>query len=275
MKITPVKLKKEPDYPTIREYTDHPELLSKNIPLNWLKNKYIATSLAAFILCGTPKDSDNVKAKPAIVYDESQKNKSLDETKSEKRDSVKIAPIFAHGEGFGATGCIVTAPPVFIGEDEAMEIILEAFKDEDIDLNTSELSTMIYKVLPIENYWHKEIEDTSKINARVKIDAFNSKLNLAVYYISSDDYAEFKREYYYKTSVHGYDTKTCAEILNKELKSQSKTNVVVFYDPMVNYGFIEDDHLDYKDAKKQSKKLLLKQVEDFLDWIKDEGILNK
>ena len=275
MKITPVKSSRTPDYPTLREFSEHPELLSKNVPFRWIKNKYVATSLAAFILCGTPKDSDNIKAKTSIVFDESMKNKPNDEVKTEKNDSVKIAPIFAHGEGSGAIGCIVISAPVFIGENEALKIISEAFEDEDIKLDTSNLPTNNYQVLPIENYWRGGLGDTSKINSRIKIDAFNSNLNLAIFYISSDDFEQFKRNRINQYSISGYDTKVAAEILNKVLKRQSKTNAVIFYDPIVEYGPNDEEFDNYKDAKKRSRKLLLKQVEDFLDWIKDEGILNK
>ena len=36
-----------------------------------------------------------------------------------------VAPIFQHGEGRGATGCIVMSPPVFLSEEEALLVVRE------------------------------------------------------------------------------------------------------------------------------------------------------
>jgi hypothetical protein len=52
MQLKPVKLKKELGFPTINEFAQNPYLLYKNIPSSWLKNKYVAASLAMFVLCG-------------------------------------------------------------------------------------------------------------------------------------------------------------------------------------------------------------------------------
>jgi hypothetical protein len=38
---------------------------------------------------------------------------------------ITVAPIFKHGEGRGATGCVVMTPPVFLSEEEGMQILRE------------------------------------------------------------------------------------------------------------------------------------------------------
>ena len=41
--------------------------------------------------------------------------------------AIAVAPIFEHGEGRLATGCIVITPPVFLSEEEGMQILREEF----------------------------------------------------------------------------------------------------------------------------------------------------
>ena len=39
------------------------------------------------------------------------------------RDAFSVAPVFIHGEGRGALGCVVVSPPVFLSEAEALEVL--------------------------------------------------------------------------------------------------------------------------------------------------------
>jgi hypothetical protein len=45
-----------------------------------------------------------------------------------------VAPIFEHGEGRGAIGCVVVSPPVFLSEEEAVQIIREELGKHGIQL---------------------------------------------------------------------------------------------------------------------------------------------
>ena len=47
---------------------------------------------------------------------------------------VIVAPVFEHGEGRGATGCIVVSPPVFMSEEEGMQILREELAKHGIQL---------------------------------------------------------------------------------------------------------------------------------------------
>ncbi|HBO43451.1 MAG TPA: hypothetical protein DD670_05880, partial [Planctomycetaceae bacterium] len=46
-----------------------------------------------------------------------------------------VAPVFEHGEGSGSTGCIVMTPPVFLSEEEAMQIIKDELAKHGIALS--------------------------------------------------------------------------------------------------------------------------------------------
>ena len=47
---------------------------------------------------------------------------------------ITVAPIFKHGEGRGATGCVVVSPPVFLSEEEGMQILREELAKHGIQL---------------------------------------------------------------------------------------------------------------------------------------------
>lgn len=46
-----------------------------------------------------------------------------------------VAPIFEHGEGRGATGCVVVNPPVFLSEQDAMQVIREELPKSGVSLS--------------------------------------------------------------------------------------------------------------------------------------------
>ena len=48
MEIRPVKQSKKLGYPILECYIENPNMLSRNIPDRWIKNKYVSASLSAF-----------------------------------------------------------------------------------------------------------------------------------------------------------------------------------------------------------------------------------
>ncbi len=276
MKIKSVKQIKRPNYPTLEYYIGNPELLSKSIPESWIRNKYVAASLATFILFGSPKTRVLANSGTTEIFDKISSDET-EQTSFETQDAVKIAPIFAHGDGSGATGCIVMSPPVFISEDEAKTIIFKAFDAEGIKFDTIDCPEIKFTAAPIANDCFGD-EDTSKVslaNVELKMDGYNKKLNLAIQFVSGDDYSKFRSDDGCWSSVQGYNTKKAAEIIREELILNGKTNTAVFYDPITSIDFksYKNWKKSQKEAKEEAAKLLLAQVEDFIKWIKKENII--
>jgi len=60
------------------------------------------------------------------------------------------------------------------------------------------------------------------------------------------------------------------------MKKINKYNSGVFYDPLTKCEYRKVDGVNpCVIAKEESKELLLAQVQDFIQWLKDEGILEK
>ncbi|MDL2231440.1 hypothetical protein LJB85_01725 [Porphyromonadaceae bacterium OttesenSCG-928-L07] len=268
MEVKPVNNSRQPNYPTIELFVKHPELLSRNIPNNWLKNQFVATSFAAFLLsgCGT-----TVAAPPIQLVVAEQE--SLNASQKEKTDNnivTNIAPVFAHGEGRGAIGCIVMSPPVFISEDEAITIILDKLKSEGYNFSRENSPTLSFEVAPIANECD---EPKGKVKIELEMDAYNSNSKWAIQFISTGDYNKFKNDNCWST-VSGFDLKKAAEIINQELKNQKETNAVVFYNPLplVDFDKYDDWQIGDKEEMKKAKDLLLAQVTDFINWLKENNI---
>lgn len=283
MKIKPVKKSKKPNYPTIELYINNPDLLSKNVPENWLKNSCVATSLATFILLGSPKIKVQASCIITEITDKIDYNQN-DSIKEVIKDSVKIAPIFAHGEGSGSTGCVVMSPPVFISENEARDLIFKRLKEEGFNLKIENTDTIQFKSkqIALSCLSEDEIKKYPEIDVIIKLDAYDSILNFAIIYVSKDDLRNFvERKNWNNCSVSSYKTKKAAELIRNEFIENGKTNAVVFYEPLPYEGDYTTRELIELELKGEnhiltqrnlSKQLLLEQVEDFIKWLKQENI---
>lgn len=279
MKIKPVKKAKDPNYPIIDYYIKNPGLLSKNIPESWIRNKYVATSLATFILIGSPKTRIIANQNTCEILEKHSSDTNY-LVQDEISDPVKIAPVFAHGDGSGATGCVVMSPPVFISEDEARKIIFDKLNEEGFVIDTIKTDNVKFKSrqIAISCIGDDELKEYPEVEVEIKMDGYDPTLNLAIEFVSVDDYFKFaEKDNLWGCSVIEFGTKKAAEIIREELVKNGKSNTVVFYDPITSIDF--DKHDDWRkselEAKEEATKLLLAQVEDFIKWIKKEKILRK
>jgi hypothetical protein len=104
MKLSPLRKYRGPDYPTQEILAQHPELL-RVLPRRWQNNAVVLGTLAGLLAL--------MEQSTAQAGDKS---------------SLHVAPVFEHGKGQGALGCIVVSPPVFLTEAEARDVIEEEAK---------------------------------------------------------------------------------------------------------------------------------------------------
>jgi hypothetical protein len=117
MKTIPVLRLKVPAYPTRLQILADPALLERHIPPAWRATADLAKAAALFLAtnlagCGGKGDGGAAgggtagKSPPPAV-------------------SAIVAPVFEHGDGRGATGCVAVSPPCFLSEEEAIQAIAE------------------------------------------------------------------------------------------------------------------------------------------------------
>lgn len=194
-----------------------------------------------------------------------------------------VAPIFKHGEGRGATGCIVIAPPVFLSEEEAMQIIREELTKHGVKLGdpmtlADVTMTVRYEHLDIVEKGGKEelkrrIEEATGVATEpLKLGGVDRTKKVAVLFVSEKAYHDLGGPMGFST-VRRYDFAEVAEYVAAHLKKQSKADICVglLYDPAVSErrSFWETETR----AKAKAIDLLRQQTHDFAAWLKQRKVL--
>jgi hypothetical protein len=197
-----------------------------------------------------------------------------------------VAPIFEHGEGRGSDGCVVMTPPVFLSEEEALQVIKEELAKHDVHLGggmwLGGVEIQWVNDDRISHDWLGTPRERSV--SHVALDAVDPTSSVGVEFVSHKSYAARLR---WIGTVAGYDTKAVADRVAAEIRKQSKDRlrIGVFYDPLTKLEFHLEDKVkakaadtsskqwetsgedSFESATAKSKVLLRRQVADFATWL--------
>lgn len=277
MQIRPVRRVQEPQYPTSAVLLEHPELLEA-IPERWRGNPLVLRVLAGTLSLAVLGESYAVAQKPV------------------NPGASHVAPLFVHGDGRGAFGCVAINPPVFLSEDEAKQVIVEEAKKAGIDFAPNALTLKQVSVPITEEYFCSYLDDEKKNTSRppatqqlnLVLSGYDQKHNIAFELVASEEYKAWSSKLpRCISSVSSYDFKETAETLRKELSAAEDVPWIgVFYEPgaTVKKKFsapANASEADWKAAwdkrEKQIKAIgreeLRKQVQDFMVWLKAQGVI--
>jgi hypothetical protein len=270
----PVELDAAPKYPTRRQ---------------------LLKGGAALVLFGPIFGCDKQPAEVAYDYPD------LSGLQSPGRTSV--APIFEHGGGRGATGCVVISPPVFLSEEEALQIIKEELGEAGIDLDhklarelpgvvgnctewyyvnmlaqfeeyatdgnmsDSDIENMRSHFLELQNRADLESEIVP-----IQTDAESKMPPVAIQFISRGDCGKYRAKEAGYSSVTDYDSKNIAIRLAEAIGEQSSEEMFVgiFYDPLTNSYWLSKQEGVVQDPKECSIAELRLQAKDFVAWLKEQ-----
>jgi len=204
--------------------------------------------------------------------------------------SALVAPIFAHGEGQGATGCVVMSPPVFLSEEEALEVVKEELAKVGITLGegmpldevTIEYEDPESRRMRSGDNWLGE--PSAKVARPADLAAVDRQQRVGVEIVTTKDYERFGSGNFGTVSL--YDTKALAEATAEGIRAQAKENlsVGVFYDPLEKWSFADPDDTEtsgnpsenlekrvertLRSSKERSRAKLRRQAQDFVAWLK-------
>lgn len=259
MKITPVKKYKSPNYPIRRIILENPDVL-KLLPNRWKNNIYTATALSTLLMI-TLSSCENTEK--AVIKKGTLEKKAL------------VSPIFEHGSGRGSFGCDSVAPPSFISEEEAFQVIQEEAKNYGINFDKSSLDLKDVK-LPYTNlYPEPENTNGTTISSHIgslKLDGFDKIKKIGFEFVSQTDYREWQKKQGMFSTVETYDFLPASKVLRDGInENHGDTSIGVFYNPMISpqYGVILKD----VEAKLKAEEELKQQVRDFFEWLKAQGII--
>ncbi len=269
--IAPVKIYEAPRYPTLAVHTTDPAFAVRYIPRSWATKNVTLGLLAAYTLSGSAvigASGDAIAGtQPTAEQGQTTKNRDPEQSTSER---ASIAPVFIHGNGRGATGCVVIGGPVFLSEDEAIEIVraeLErgglSFEERDRLLPGMEWDQ------PLVRDTHFPGDDMPLPTAKrpFTVELYDAKLKLAVKVLTAHNY-ELSGGGLSRSTVADWDLLCLAQKTVERLQASSSDNAVVFYDPL-EYGgpFGNEREAGIARAREQ----LRAQVQDFLLWLKARG----
>jgi hypothetical protein len=296
MKPRPVERGRAPRYPTRAELLAREGFLASGLPRGWSAGKRLAgavTFLAAANLTGCGDSPVNpFVERPVGVQTAADRSTALSRAIDSEAAAV-VAPIFEHGEGRGATGCVVVTFPVFLSEEEAMQVIREELAEHGIELTRGlelEGLAVMPRTRPGENEPFTDEEPAPKPLSMDGIDDLNK---VAVKYISETDCEKLDWTRCYGM-VTEYDSKGMARHVAEQIKERGRQRLYagVFYDPLVDLEFdvdewgadddVEEETPEQLEAAYQkilsrsaakAKQLLRRQAEDFVAWLGRQGVL--
>jgi hypothetical protein len=277
MKSKPVRKYVPPKYPTRLEIAARPALLHRHQPPAWRKWPELTGAAALFLL------ADNARLAAA----DGPTNRS--QNPSQPKAVAMVAPIFQHGEGRGATGCIVMSPPVFLSEEEALQVIRDEMASQGVQLGTNKVEVA---GVTIERF---DLKTGTFVRETFKAPAADRKKKVFVEFVSernatSWDLARIREDGYAPSvsTVRDLDLLRTAAYAADCVKRQATNQVYfgTFYDPTT--GNMDFDRKtvpkpvtaeavprtkQWVNPKGESRHLLRLQVQDFLKWLQAQGAI--
>ncbi|HPT78112.1 MAG TPA: hypothetical protein PK830_03290 [Candidatus Atribacteria bacterium] len=264
MEVKPVKTYKKPGYPDKLAVLNEPELL-KSVPERWKNNARALFAMSALFAltaagCGPVPDVTGGEG--------NDKNPVL------KNNPALVAPIFVHGDGRGGFGCVSVAPPVFLSEEEAMDVIRAEAEAAGISLDSGSLTLKGVRI-PKTRYYDTT-KDTKK--GDLELDGYDPDKGIAVEFVSLEDYHNWHVTEFSWASAGSYSFIDAARLLRDGLEGKTqRTTVGVFYDSAPFDMSLWEKDLSFEEMeeelKMQSIENLRKQVRDFIEWLEGEGII--
>ena len=287
--LTPLSHYNDAKYPTKEQVSLHPELL-RIVPRRWANNPVVLTALglvlsAGLTACGTtsqsaspdnlsPAASEETAASSVPTSHQSPSSVASAEEAAKASpnspDTLDI-PVFAHGTGRGSYGCESVAPPVFLSEEEAMQVIQEECAAQGIDISGEKTISGTFPATSTLPEGISGIDSDKTYTGELTLDGYSEDLGIGVEFVSTDDIIDWHVDTEMHATVDEYDLKGTAQRL-----VDCTDNVAVFYDPTADdyrafTGSNEESYVE--SSKEKSLEELREQVRDFLQWLKAQGVI--
>ncbi|OPZ85660.1 MAG: hypothetical protein BWY74_03850 [Firmicutes bacterium ADurb.Bin419] len=295
MNLKPVRHYKIPIYPAKKIIFDNPDIL-KIAPKRWANNASIQIALSSLLLmtltaCG-PKYTDRVKTGNPENTVGAPVNTGVSETdnevKSSNNENGYVSPIFEHGGGSGSFGCDSVAPPAFLSEEEAYQVISDETRKRGINL---EKKNEILKnvMLPVTNTFPQEFtldpnnpdktitksQSKTQKNGDLELDGYDENKKIAFEFVSVSDFKGWTGDSDVWCSVESYNCLEASKILREGIMDKTDNKYIgVFYDPIARISIDNLQNIDSPDKGTElSKELLRQQVNDFLEWLQSQNVI--
>jgi hypothetical protein len=278
LSVRPVQKYPRPAYPTQAEVMNDPGLL-KLLPRRFLAKPAVISAMSALVALGLT----GCGARP-----ESAANATNMPSGSPAGEILRI-PVFTRGGGRGGYGCVSVAPPVFLSEDEAAQVIKEEAELYGIDFSGNKTLSSVSLPIPELYDFSEDKNELKTASGDLPLDGYDIEKDLGFEFVSVADIQEWSKadDSGIAASYENYDTLGAALKLSEDIE-----RAAVFYDPIsADYnefappafeGMTEEEYsaayeaaiTDYEMKQKEKSLIELRaQVKDFLEWLKGQGII--
>jgi hypothetical protein len=237
LKVIPMKVYYEPKYPTKSAVILDPVVL-RSLPRRWSAKPAVCAALLLTLTtglcsCGSGDEGSGTGNGNSIVSEPLGQPEGTGDNPSPGL----AVPFFEHGNGRGSYGCESVAPPVFLSEDEAAQVIREEAVKAGVTFSGVK---SIEGEFPATNlYGDKSMKDATWDGTLV-LDGYDKTLGIGFEFISQKDVEDWKKTGNMMSTVSTYDMKDTAQRLSGCVK-----DVAVFYDPGMDWTNIKFDYDRY------------------------------
>lgn len=228
MKLAPLKHYRRVEYPTQEILNQHPELL-RVLPRRWHSNPVVLGTLAGLLAL--------MEQSIAMAQD---------------KQSLRVAPIFVHGEGRAAIGGDAAYPLVLLTEAEARKVIEEEASKAGLEFSTRDhklrgvdlpITDEFVFLEKLEQQHRKFLREHGKKPANtnntskkgdLELGGWNPKLQTGYKFLALKDFQAWERkDNLGRCTVSVYDMLDTARRLQVGLRNVNETGAVaVFYEPV-------------------------------------------
>ena len=310
MNLRPIGRYQVPRYPTLDEAQDDPKLLDR-VPRRWLASAPFATLVGAGLLTKTllAQSGDSATAQPAQVEaprkPANPDGKTTRETvRQTKRVTTEVAPFLAEAmaqDGRGSYGCVAISPPVFLSENEALELIQTQLEHAGLKLQDKVQVDGVEA--PLSTDPGATLDSLFRGKAKVGKRSYDFDLgdpgrSVVVEFFSLQDYRRWVG--LSSSSVDSYDFPKLMERVAESFKKRKDGPPLVmglFFDPLAHRPYrwrqpveakglseplkafakeqeLATAHQSHESLKKIAKEKLRKQVLHFIAYLRREGVLS-
>ncbi len=281
MEVKPVIQARKPGYPLKTDLKE--EELKKRIPMRWMQCPAAKIALGALAVV-TLAGCEPIAAGGLMTYT------TPTETSMSAMPMLNVAPLFEHGNGQGAFGCVMVAPPAFLSEDEALTVINDAALEYGLKFTREDVPVFGGVLQPVTDMYGSG-DETRDTFVRFTPDFTEAEHGISIEFVSTNDVESWNKGEE-TISVGHYDTKGAAAQLSEAFESAipepfGSYNAGVLYDPCERCkpeDFSGEEEYSQEEreaawneaeakARETAEEQLAAQAKDFFEWLKAQGVI--
>jgi len=262
LRCQPCLRTRPPAYPTRLAADRDPAILRRHVPAAWLGRRELALATSAFLVAGTG-GCERQASTPGNLN---------------AREPAIVAPVFEHGEGRGYPRFtmlgVVAGSYVHLSEEDAVAIVRNELHLAGVQMidggRTLQDVIIDGSELRMGHEWIADMGGGSlrQISGPLEADLWLPDYAVAIEYVSYDDFDLLGGT---EEDRGCMDIKGVAKSVSRRVGESGRgVYFGALYDPAAYLDWSEEPD---PAAAEENKRLLRRQVRDFIEWLKGQGVI--